>query len=666
MKLSYSIYFLPTAFLLVLNSSGLAENYPSDSGAIGLPALVEQITRDNPEIHFYEAEIAAAKAGRHQAGRLSDPSVSLNLGRKTVRDSAGALAGEGLAWSVSVSQTFEWPGRLALRKAIANHDVELAELGLRRFESALAARARVLGYGLYAANTKAMSIREVTERFAALKETFLARDPAGITPLLETRVIEASELVLQRRASEAELAVQSALIELNLLRGVAAEQYLRVAALAPHLNAPPDKTTLVAAARENNFEYRIRRLELEQQGFQVRLARHELYPSVTVSPFFSQEKAGDKETTIGLGLSLPLPISARGKFAGEFAGARRRQADTAALLAQRDLERDVILAAQTLTTKLAEAGRWSPDSVEKFRDAAALADRHYRLGAVPIATYVELQNSYLDAVEALLDTQREALEASLRLEELTGLTFGGSAIPPREVAVTNAESAEAEPSNADAHQPHAASHEHAERGEHREHGEHAEHDEHGDHSVAITLEMAKALQVETALVEVRSLNAETRILAQVFTTKPQVLATASATAEAADALEKAELTNAEILRIDRAAAAATGRVEFLLALKAEDSVSRKSGDFVELVAVSAKDAACVVPSTAVLDAAEGTFVYRVSAEQYLRTPVNLGVRSGELVEVVDGLRAGDVVVIRGVEQLWLTELRLTKGGGHAH
>jgi cobalt-zinc-cadmium efflux system outer membrane protein len=36
---------------------------------------------------------------------------------------------------------------------------------------------------------------------------------------------------------------------------------------------------------------------------------------------------------------------------------------------------------------------------------------------------VELQNSYLDAVEALLDTQREALEAGLKLQQLTGLNF---------------------------------------------------------------------------------------------------------------------------------------------------------------------------------------------------------------------------------------------------
>ena len=40
---------------------------------------------------------------------------------------------------------------------------------------------------------------------------------------------------------------------------------------------------------------------------------------------------------------------------------------------------------------------------------------------MPIATYVELQQQYLEAVESLLDTKREALEAAAQLELLTGL-----------------------------------------------------------------------------------------------------------------------------------------------------------------------------------------------------------------------------------------------------
>ncbi len=395
---------------------------------VAVSALVAEINANNPELKFYSAEIATAKAGRISAGARGDPEIALDLGRKRVREPNGAIAGEGTAWSVSVTQTFDWPGRLALRKAIANHQVQLAEFGLDRYRAALSARAQTLAFGLHAANAKAAALRDVANRFAALKETFLARDPAGVTPLLETRVIEASELSHQRRAGEAEIALQAALIELNQLRGANPEAALVVARTAFAFHEPPSNEELLRAARENNFEFRLKRVELEQQGFEVRLARNERYPSIGVRPFYSQENGDQKETTIGVGVTLPLPVSGRTRGAVEVAEARRRQAETALLVAQRALEKEVLTTAHTFGVKLADMRRSPPDAVNKFRDAAELADRHYRLGAVPVATYVELQNSYLGAVEALLDTQRDALEAGLKLQQLTGLDFN-AAVP---------------------------------------------------------------------------------------------------------------------------------------------------------------------------------------------------------------------------------------------
>lgn len=408
-----------------------AQTAPAEpTASVSLTTLVSEITANNPERQFYQEEIAAAKAGARIASRLSDPELSLDLGRKRLKDSSGAKIGDGTVWSVSVTQTFEWPGRLSLRKAIANQQVELAELGVSRFENALTARARTLAFGLYAANAKAAAIREVSDRFSSLKETFLARDPAGVTPLLETRVIEASELALQRRATEAELAVQAALIELNQLRGVAVDAPLRVAAPALTFNDVPATTDLLAAAREKNFDYRMRLVELEQQGLAVRLARNERYPGISVGPYLSRDNVGDRETIVGLGLSVPLPVSGRTGAAVDVANARRRQAEAVVLVALRELEREVVTSAQAFGTKLAESRRWSPDAAQKFREAADLADRHYRTGAVPIATYVELQNSYLDAVEALLDTQSETLAAGLKLQQLTGLDLNPVEIKP--------------------------------------------------------------------------------------------------------------------------------------------------------------------------------------------------------------------------------------------
>lgn len=418
----------PIFSLILLGSvSALrAADVPSPRST-SVAAVVAEIDAGNPELKFYEAEIAAARAGRALAGTRPDPEISLDLGRKRVREPNGTLAGEGTAWSVSVTQTFEWPGRLALRKAIANRQLELAELGLARFKAALSTRAQTLAFGLHAANTKAAALREVADRFGALKETFLARDPAGVTPLLETRVIEASELAHQRRAGEAEVALQSALLELNQLRGAPVDTPLVVAPASFSFRDPPANAELLQAARDNNFEFRTKRAEVEQQGFEVRLARNERYPSIGVRPFYSQESAEQRETTVGVGLTVPWPLPARGRSTVEAAEARRRQAEAALVVAQREMEKDVLTTAFALAVKLAELRRTPPEATQTFRDAAALADRHYRLGAVPVATYVELQNSYLDAVESLLDTQREALEAALRLQQLTGLDFNATA-----------------------------------------------------------------------------------------------------------------------------------------------------------------------------------------------------------------------------------------------
>ena len=421
----------PKSFALVLVSSLLAgAAFAAADAPVSLDALINDAVDHNPELAFYTAEIDAARAGQRTAATRADPELTVSAGRKRVTDAAGVLVSEAAAWSVSLAQTFEWPGRLALRKSIANRQLDLAELGLARFQAALRVRARTLAYGLLAAQEKAAAAAEVAARYAALRELFLQRDPAGLTPLLETRVIEARELALQRRAATAELAAQAALTELNQLRGGPLDSALHAAPARLVFNAAPELPALLAAARENNFGFRAARLELETQGFAVSLARHERKPSITLVPFLSQENAGDRETTFGLGLSLPLPVTGRTGANTALAEARRRQAEAAAVVAQRAMEREVIAAAQSFAVKLAEIARWSPDSAAKFREAAALADRHYRLGAVPLATYVELQNSYLDAVEALYDTQLETLAAGQQLEFHTGLNFRAAELAP--------------------------------------------------------------------------------------------------------------------------------------------------------------------------------------------------------------------------------------------
>ena len=424
LKLSFLATALAVVAVVPMKAADVvsaAANSRAVTDQVLLDDLVNEALEKNPELKFYEAEIAAAKAGRKTAGSFANPEASASIGQKRITSSG--VSDEGIAWSVSVVQPFEWPGRLGLRKAIANRDIELAQLGYERFKVALVARVRTLGYGLFAAQEKAAASGEVAERFRALREVLVQRDPAGLTPLLETRIIEATELNAQRKASEATLAAQSALLELNQLRGVATETRLSVGQAQLAFRPVENVESLVARARTNSYEVRVRAVELAQQGFRVDLAKNERFPPISVGPTVSEEKVGsDREQIVGVAVSFPLPLWNRNSGNIEAAKARQMQAETSFYVTQREAGRLATQAALTYEAKLRDMASWRPDAVQHFKEAAEVADRHYRLGAVPIATFVELQKQYLEAVEGLLDTKKEALEAAAQLELLTGLT----------------------------------------------------------------------------------------------------------------------------------------------------------------------------------------------------------------------------------------------------
>ena len=247
------------------------------------------------------------------------------------------------------------------------------------------------------------------------------RDPAGLTPLLEARIIEAAALTARRRATEAGRARQSAGAELNLLRGEPpSAPPPRVPRPELRLGPLPPLPTLLAGARERNFELRARRVDLAQGSLRVKLSRNERFPAVTTGPYFTQERADSREFYAGFNLSVPLPIFDQNQGNIRSAEARRQQADVSLSLAERQVERQIAERLSAYEARRWELDRIRPDSVEQFGAAAELGDRNYRLGAIPVSTYVELQDKYLEALTAILDTQREALEDRQQIDLLTG------------------------------------------------------------------------------------------------------------------------------------------------------------------------------------------------------------------------------------------------------
>ena len=387
--------------------------------AITPDALVAEALERNPELKFYTAEINAAKGTVRTARTIRNPELNAQAGYKNVQDNSDGGNGDGAAWSISLTQTFEYPGRIALRKAIASRDVDLAQLHLQQFRRTLAARTRALAYSIGITSARSATAREIASRFQSLSEVLQERPAAGITPQLEARIIHANGLSFRRQEREAALAETTIRAELNQLRGRAANSSLAVTAGSVSFGATT-LPNLIKAGHSNAFEIRIRQAELVQQGLKVALSKNERYPAVAVGPYYTQENAADKEQQVGLGLSLPLPFWDRNTGSIETSSAREQQAKAGLLTAEAEVERRVTQNFATLQAKRTEIDTLQANELATARETAELADRNYRLGAVPLTIYVETQKQYLDLVTTICDLQKEALQAAQELEILTG------------------------------------------------------------------------------------------------------------------------------------------------------------------------------------------------------------------------------------------------------
>jgi outer membrane protein, heavy metal efflux system len=386
-----------------------------------IESIVREVLKNHPELEYYRAEIQAARAGRKTAGQWKNPELTAEVGSKRAWDRAGGdVLGDGTAWAVSIAQVVEFPGRTGLRKAIANQQVELAELGLSHFEYMLAARVRSLALEAFSVQQQLEAAKQVARRYKAVTDALVQRDPTGPTPLLEQRIIEAAAISLGRKHAELEREWHRTLLHLNQLRGEPPTAQLRLEDRAVAPASAPSLETLLEIAYSNSFDLKLRKAELEQQGFRVELARKDRFPEVTVAPFYSSEKAADEERIAGISVSLPLPLWSRGNANVQAEQARLAQAEASFRAAWRELERKIAEHLAALKSKQAEMASWRPGAMEAFREAAELADRHYRLGAVPLTTYLSMQTSYIEALDVLFTTQAEVIGHWQELEVLTG------------------------------------------------------------------------------------------------------------------------------------------------------------------------------------------------------------------------------------------------------
>lgn len=216
-----------------------------------------------------------------------------------------------------------------------------------------------------------------------------------------------------------------------------------------------------------------------------------------------------------------------------------------------------------------------------------------------------------------------------------------------------------------------ADHQHAEGDDHSH--ERAEAVVVDEGAITLSEETAKHLEVRFAEAERRAMASSVAVNAEIVTRNKDGSAKASAVVSKTEAQSLKEGLEGSIVgipeseriaRIAKIHLSANGLVEVILDVKSPAPEVRE----IRLSFSSSRpETAVVVPKTAVLKTVEGTIVFVKQGHRLVRTEVKTGRTDGEAIEVVEGIREGELVVTHPVKRLWLAELHSQRGGeGHAH
>lgn len=382
--------------------------------------LVQYALANNAELGGFEAEIQAAKGLRQQAGLWKNPEFSGDYGRREVTNLDTNGRANGFTRSAAISQTFEFPGKATLRKAIADHNVAIAEVMLLQFRVSLQNKVRQLAQHLVTTQNTLASAREIKDRVQLLTEAMKQRSVPGVQGLLDLRLLQSGLQSDVMTVSDLESEKEEILAELKTITGLPSSIELVVSDASLKAKQLPKTEQLILVALNGNPRLMGRKLELERALQNIKSARLEAAPDFKVGPFFSQDRAGDDEVNYGISVSMELPLWNWNEGNVKAASAQQQQANALLLQARREVENAVVKNLRVNASLQRQLNALDPTFLAKIRDAADLADRHYRLGSVSALTYLDIQRQYLAVVQDYNKSVTRLNDNMLDLDLLTG------------------------------------------------------------------------------------------------------------------------------------------------------------------------------------------------------------------------------------------------------
>ena len=397
-----------------------------------LPEIIEYSLQHNGDLQSFRKEKGIFDAGKVKAGLLPNPTIELEAG-------TGALTGSSAesTLSVGISQEFLLAGKRSKRLAVTEHELDHYRHQLVDRERLIREEVTTLFYDVILAEKRlALADRSISLN-RKLLEVSEARLAAGDIPELEMNLVKVELARSEASRINVANALRQSQNKLATITGMPVGTRFEI-------SGSFQSTTTLSKALEDLKKLAIaqrpdmKALEAESERGEaaVRLARAESVPNFTVGLTLWRDtrsmKIGglegtDTAYTMGMKLSMPIPVFDRNQSGVQEALARKHSAESLLSAAIRNVEREVETAYANCKSSEKILSLYKVDIIPQLEENLNLTEEAWRLGEVGIMAVIQEQKKFSEVSDNYLMALYDRQIALVKLDSAVATELNGDA-----------------------------------------------------------------------------------------------------------------------------------------------------------------------------------------------------------------------------------------------
>jgi len=419
------VLLVPAIICIVISQPVRAE-----TPHLALPQVVEYALQNNGELRSFREEKGIREAGKVRAGLLPNPTLELEAG-------TGALTGSEAEnnLSIGISQEFLLAGKRGKRLTIAERELDMYRWQLADLERVRREEVKTAFYGVILAQNRTDLADRAIDLNRQLLDVTRERLAAGDIPELEMNLVKVELARSEGSRIDVAKALNQSRARLWSFMGLPGGESPAIAGnLAADLAMTKSLIDLKQLASGNRPDLKALETEKGRGEAEIVLARTEGIPNLTAGLAVSRDTTSmeiggvegkDTAYTIGLKLSIPLPVFDRNQAGVQEARARQSSIESRLQAAIRDVDREVETAYAGYQNSEKVLALYLTNIIPQLEENLKLTQEAYRLGEIGILAVIQEQKKFFEVSEGYLTALHDRQTALVRLEsavatELTG------------------------------------------------------------------------------------------------------------------------------------------------------------------------------------------------------------------------------------------------------